>query len=438
MSLTASHKKSLRVALAGLGNVGGGTLKLLQERSDSFETSCGRAIKVVAVCAKGRTRSRAFDLTGIDFEPDAMKLAVRDDVDVVCEMIGGSQGIARALCEESLRQGKSVVTANKALLAAHGIELAALAEKYGGQLKFEAAVGGGIPVIKTMREALAGNRMIAVQGIMNGTCNYILSHMDKEGGSFDAALKEAQHLGYAEADPSADIDGYDTAHKLCILSTLAFGCLPDLSNVAIEGIGQVSPIDFAYARDLGYSLKMIGYARRHALGLEQRVGPVLVPHTAPFATVDDVMNAIQLDGDAVGPLVLIGQGAGSRATASAVIGDLVDLARGNKVNPWGRPVVDLEKAKILPQNERTGRWYLRLQLSDQAGVLAEIASILRDEAISIQSLIQVGKQVKRAVSVIIVTHETNEARLRAALAKIAGLDTVWEEPVCLRIDSNKD
>ncbi|MDD3181554.1 MAG: homoserine dehydrogenase [Alphaproteobacteria bacterium] len=438
MTTQIQSEKSLRVALAGLGTIGGATLRLLQEKSDSFEQHCGRPIKIVAVAAKGRTRARAFDLTGIDFEDDALKLAFREDVDVVCELIGGGSGIAHTLCEESLRQGKSVVTANKALLAVHGMTLAALAEKHGGQLMFEAAVGGGIPIIKTIRESLMGNAVTSVQGILNGTCNYILTRMRDDKGGFDVALKEAQRLGYAEADPSADVDGHDSAHKLCILAALAFGCEPDFSAVSIEGLRQLTSVDFDCARDLGYSIKMLGTASFHEAGLAQRVCPCLVSHASPLASVDDVLNAIQLEGDAVGSLVLVGAGAGGKATASAVVGDLVDLARGHKVNPWGCPVSDLKKAKILPEKERRGRWYIRLHVTDQAGVLADIAAILRDEAISIESLLQQGRGPKTSVPVIIVTHETNEATLHAALAKIAKLDSVWEEPFCLRIDTNKD
>ncbi|MGE4350987.1 MAG: homoserine dehydrogenase [Bdellovibrionales bacterium] len=431
-------KKDLRVALAGLGTVGGATLKVLQAHAEALAARCGRRITVVAVSAKGRARVRAFNMTGIEFVDKALALAERPDIDVVCEMIGGQEGVAFDLCEASLKNGKSVVTANKAMLAMHGVALAKLAETTGAQIKFEAAVGGGIPVIKTMREALAGNNVSSVRGILNGTCNYILTRMEREFCTFEQALKDAQYFGYAEADPSADIDGHDSAHKLCILASLAFGVQPDLSSLPVEGIRRITDKDFQFAKELGYGIKMVGAARMCEGGMDQWVAPCLVPLDSPLAAASDVMNAIELDSDALGPLLLMGRGAGGSSTASAVISDLVDLARGNMVNSWGQPVATLRKALILPAQEAKGRWYIRLQLTDKPGVLADISAILRDHAISIGALLQHGRGDKSSVPVIIVTHETNEATLRAALAKIAKLEAVWEAPLSLRIDTNKD
>jgi len=429
---------SLKVAIAGLGTVGGGTFRLLQDNAALIEKAVGRPVKVVAVSARDPSKARGLDLTGVDFVADALALTDRPDVDVVCELIGGIEGPARDLCEKTLENGKALVTANKALLAHRGTELAALAEKKRVSLSYEAAVAGGIPIIKTLREAVAGNKVLSVQGIMNGTCNYILSRMTHEHLDFADVLAQAQELGYAEADPTADVDGFDSAHKLCVLAALAFGVKPDMNAVTLEGIRRISSVDLALAAELGYRVKLLGVARRHESGIEQRVGPCLVPMSSPLASVDGVLNAIQLRGDAVGPLTLIGRGAGAAATASAVVGDLVDLARGSMVNPWGRPVGELVACGRFAGENSLGRWYIRLQVTDRAGVLADVASILRDEAISIESLLQHGRETVHSVPVIIVTHKTNEATLRRALARIAQLEAVWEEPFCLRIEHNEE
>ncbi|HAX91636.1 MAG TPA: homoserine dehydrogenase [Rhodospirillaceae bacterium] len=426
--------KKLNIAIAGLGTVGCGTYQLLKDNAASIEESIGTSIHVVAVSARDRDKPRPIDLAGVRFVEDTLALADLPDVDVVVELIGGIEGVAKNLCEKALSNGKSVVTANKAMLAHHGVALGALAEKNDVSLSFEAAACGGIPIIKTMREAMVGNRILSVQGIMNGTCNYILTRMARDHLEFADVLAQAQALGYAEADPTADVDGFDTAHKLCILTALSFGVKPTMASVSIEGIRRISSVDLAYAAELGYRLKLLGVAKLHKDGIEQRVSPCLVPLSSTLASVDEVLNAVQLQGDAVGPLNLIGRGAGAQATASAVVGDLIDLARGHKVNPWIRPSSSLTDFTPLPLEGRIGRWYLRLQVTDKAGVLADIAAILRDNAISIESLLQRGKQDGTGVPVIIVTHQTNEAKLRAALAQMAVLDTVWEEPLCLRIE----
>jgi len=428
----------LNVAIAGLGTVGAGTVRLLQQNAASIEASVGRPIRVVAVSARDRDKPRDLELGGIDFFDDALALPALPDVDVVCELIGGADGLAKALCEKTLANGKALVTANKALLAQHGADLGRMAEAKNVALCFEAAVGGGIPVIKTLREAMAGNRILAVQGIMNGTCNYILSRMTHEHLDFADVLVRAQQLGYAEADPSADVDGFDTAHKLCVLSALAFGVTPAMEAVSVEGIRRITSVDLDFVARLGYRVKLLGVARRYEGGIEQRVSPCLVPMDSTLASVDGVLNAIQLEGDAVGPLTLVGRGAGAAATASAVVGDLADIARGTKVNPWMRPASALAVSALFPPEKSLARWYLRLQVTDRAGVLADIAAILRDRAISIESLLQHGQETEHSVPVIIVTHVANEATVRAALAQIAKLDTVWEEPFCLRIETNKN
>lgn len=428
--------KSLNVAIAGLGTVGASVARLIQSNADIIRIAAGCPFTLVAICARDKNKKRDFDLSGLTFVDDPLSLPDMPDVDVVCELIGGAEGVAKELCTKTLRQGKALVTANKALLAAHGVELGALAEEKDVSLCFEAAVAGGVPIIKSVRESVAANNITAIQGIMNGTCNYILSHMSDEGLDFASVLAEAQGLGYAEADPSTDVDGHDTAHKLCILAALAFGVQPDLSVISLEGIRKITSVDLAYAAELGYRVKLLGVARKSGDFVEQRVSPCLVPVSNPLATVDGVLNAVQLVGDAVGPLTLVGRGAGGGATASSVVADLIDIARGHKVNPWLRPVVALGKTKPLPAEQSVGRWYLRLLVTDKAGVLAEIAAILRDEAISIESLFQHGEGEGQRVPVIIVTHQTNEATLRRALSRLAKLETVWEEPFSLRIEQD--
>lgn len=425
----------LKIAVAGLGTVGSGTVSYLQKNEKLMTMRTQRPIQIVAVSARDKNKVRDLDLSAYRWVDDALALADLPDVDVVCELIGGASGTAQTLAEKTLAAGKSLVTANKALLAHQGKALAQLAEQHGGALMFEAAVAGGIPAIKTVREALAGNTISSVQGILNGTCNYILTKMGAEGLDFAPVLQEAQKLGYAEADPSADVDGYDSAHKLAILAALAFGVEPDFRAVSTEGIRRISGVDISFARQLGYKIKLLGVARQTDKGLEQRVSPCLVPMGDSLASVDGVLNAVQIHGDAVGPLALIGRGAGAEATASSVISDLVDLARGTTPKPWGQVAESLAKAKPLADPESLGRWYVRLQVADKPGVLADVSAVFRDEAISISSILQHGPQTGASVPVIIVTHETNKSAISKALAKIAGLESVWEEPLSLRIEN---
>ncbi len=426
----------LRVALAGLGTVGGGTVRLLRENAALIEARAGCPVALVAVSARDRAKARGLDLGGAEWADDARQLAQRPDVDVVVELIGGAEGAARELCEKALGNGKAVVTANKALLAAHGTKLAQIAEEKGAALMFEAAVGGGIPVIKTLREALAGNAISSVRGILNGTCNYILTRMSREGLPFEEVLADAQRLGYAEVDPVADVDGFDAANKLVILTALAFGVKPDLASVTTEGLRRISPLDFRFAQELDCRIKLLGVARWTDKGIEQRVEPCLVPVSSSLAFVDDVLNAILIEGDAVGPLTLIGRGAGSAATASAVVGDIVDLARCAAPKPWGRPIDSFVEGFVLQSENRGGSWYIRLNVTDRPGVLADIAGVLRDEAISIETLLQHGRaKAHESVPLIIVTHQTNEAALRRAMEKLGRLEAVWEEPFSLRIEN---
>jgi len=427
--------KPFCVALAGLGTVGGGVGQLLQTNANVIAARAGRELKLVAVSARDRSKARAMDLDSIAWEPSALALAERPDVDAIVEVIGGAEGIARALCEKALANGKTIVTANKALLATHGERLAQLAEDNGATLCFEAAVCGGIPIIKTMREALAGNRITRVQGLLNGTCNFILTRMSHDGMAFDEALDLAQKRGFAEADPTADVDGLDARHKLALLSTLAFGVRPIVDSISLEGIRRLTPLDFELADNLGFSIKLLGFAQRTAQGLEQRVSPCLVPLSSPLASVDDEVNAVEIDGDAVGPLTLIGRGAGAAATASAIVGDLIDCARGMAGLPWGVPTKDLSEMKALSAEEQKSRWYIRLDVQDRAGVLAELADILRDEDLSVETLWQQARSAaQEPVPVMIVTHEASAAALARAVVRFAALGAVRTPPLALRIE----
>ncbi len=425
----------LRIAIAGLGTVGSGTLCLLRENAEIVATRAGRAISITAISARSKNKSRGCSLEGLKWFDDPRELASCSDVDVVVELIGGASGVAHELCEAALKNGKHVVTANKAMLAEHGLKLAQLAEKNERQLMFEAAVAGGIPVIKTVREALAGNKMRSVQGILNGTCNYILTRMAAAHLDFSAALHEAQTKGYAEADPAMDIDGHDTAHKLTLLAALAFGGAPNLSAVAVEGLRRMTPLDLQFAAELDCRIKLLGVARLTEHGLEQRVGPCLVPVSSPLSLVDNVLNAVQIRGDAVGPVTLVGRGAGSAPTASAVVGDLIDLARGTQVKPFGVPSTACSTIKVTPPEARQSHWYIRLQVVDQPGVVADISAILRDENISIESMLQRGRSRTDSVPVILTTHEIDEAAMRRAVAKMVHVKTVKEEPCLMRIES---
>ena len=426
--------RPLSVALAGLGTVGAGVLTLLRENAAIVAAHAGRPIAVTAVSARDRSRDRGIPLTGLRWYEDAVALAADPAIDVVVEVIGGSDGPARALIEAGLAAGKPVVTANKALLAVHGATLAATAERRGVALAFEAAVAGGIPVIKALREGLAANRITRVAGILNGTCNYILTVMRERGREFAEVLAEAQKLGYAEADPSFDVDGIDAAHKLAVLAALAFGRPVDFDAVHVEGIRHISALDIAFAGELGYRIKLLGIARRTEAGIEARVHPCMVPQTAPIARVDGVFNAVVAEGDFVGRVMLEGRGAGAGPTASAVVADLIDIARGRFTPVWGAASDALSHAPSVPMATHVGAYYLRLMVVDRPGVIAEVTAVLRDLGVSLESMLQRGRSPGEAVPVVLVTHETGEAGMREALRRIAALDTVLENPTLIRIE----
>ena len=425
--------EALRVAVAGLGTVGAETVRLLAKRREVIASHAGRPVEVVAVSARTKGKDRGLDLSGIDWVDDPLALATRDDVDVVCELIGGSDGVAKTLVENAMAAGKSVVTANKALLAHHGSDLARKAEAGGVTLAYEAAVAGGIPIIRALREGLVVNEVSRVYGILNGTCNYILTAMRESGRAFDDVLAEAQELGYAEADPTFDVDGIDAAHKLSLLSALAFGHAVDFDAVHTEGIRSISALDIAYAEEFGYRIKLLGIAERTEEGIRQRVHPCMVAKAAPIAQVEGVFNAVMAEGDAVGTTLHYGRGAGAGPTASAVIGDVVDIASGRGAPVFGVPADHLAANEVAPWESMRGGYYVRLMVIDRPGVLADVTAIMRDQNISLESMVQRGRDPHEKVPVALTTHEVDEASMRKALADIAKLDAVQEPPAMIRI-----
>ncbi len=430
----------LRVGIAGLGTVGAAVVRRLELLRDAAALRTGRPVVVTAVSARSRGKARDVALDGFTWIDDPALMAASPEVDVVVELIGGQEGAARATVEAALAAGKSVVTANKALLAHHGLALAQAAEKAGAALSFEAAVAGGIPIIKTLREGLAGNRIERVEGILNGTCNYILTRMEAEGLDFAACLAEAQRLGYAEADPSFDVDGFDTAHKLAILASLAFGVAPDPAQLHVEGIRSIAPADLRAADELGYRIKLLGVAQRVGTRIDGRVNPTMVPKSSALAQVGGVTNAVTMFADAVGELTLIGPGAGGEATASAVVADIVDIARGAVSLPFGMPAAALEPAAMVPPREQTNGFYLRLSVRDRPGAVASIAARMAREGISFESIVQRHPPTTRpgqaadAVPVVLVTYETVTAHLYAALEAVVADDTIVGTPQVICID----
>jgi homoserine dehydrogenase len=426
--------RPLSVGIAGLGTVGGGVLRVLRDNAALVEARAGRPIAVTAVSARDRTRDRGVKLDGLRWYDDPAALAADPAVDVVVELIGGSDDPARGLVFAALAAGKPVVTANKALIARHGVALAEASEASGAALAFEAAVAGGIPVIKALREGLAANRIRRVAGILNGTCNFILTSMRERGREFADVLAEAQKLGYAETDPSFDIDGVDAAHKLAILAALAFGRAVNFDEVHVEGIRNVSALDIAFAKELGYRIKLLGIARRTDAGVETRVHPCMVPENAPLARVDGVYNAVVAEGDFVGRVMLEGRGAGAGPTASAVVADLIDIARGRFVPVFGAAVAALAEIPAVPMRDYVGSYYLRLMVVDRPGVIADVAGALRDSGVSLESMLQHGRAPGEAVPIVLVTHETRESAMHAAMDRIERLDSVLERPSVIRIE----
>jgi homoserine dehydrogenase len=423
----------LRIALAGLGTVGGGVIRLLAANGDLIARRAGRRIEIVAVSARDRNKDRGVDIAGFDWVDDTTALAHHDEVDVVVELVGGSDGPALTLARATLTAGKSFVTANKAMIAHHGLELARVAEAAQVALKFEAAVAGGVPVIKGLREGAAANALSRVYGILNGTCNFILSTMEAEGRDFAEVLAEAQAKGFAEADPSFDIDGVDAAHKLSILASMAFGTRPAFGDVATSGIRHVLAADIAEAAALGYRIRLLGLAEDGPGGLFQRVHPHLVPLSHPLAHVTGATNAVVAEGNFVGRLLFQGAGAGDGPTASAVVADLIDIARGEFGPAFAMPADALSAPSAADSGARRGRAYVRFTVADKVGVLAEIAAAMRDAGVSIESLIQRGTMGDGTVLVAIVTHEGPERSVAQALEKLRGSQSLAGAPVWMHI-----
>lgn len=433
---------ALRIGVAGLGTVGASVLRILRDKAEMLTRQCGKQVTVTAVSARDRTRDRGVDITGIEWFDDPVELAKQADIDVFVELIGGDEGSAKASVEAALRASRHVVTANKALLAKHGVALAKIAEEKGVLLNFEAAVAGGIPVIKAMRESLTGNTVSRVYGIMNGTCNYILTRMWEEGISFEDCLADAQRLGYAEADPTFDIEGNDTAHKLALLTSLAFGTQIAADDIYLEGISNISLADIRAADELGYRIKLLGVAQKTDTGIEQRVHPTMVPTSSVIAQVHGVTNAVAIETDLLGELLLSGPGAGGNATASAVIGDLADIAKsrpGFQHGPvFGTPAKALQPYKRAKMRKHAGGYFIRLTVYDRIGAFAAIAKRMAENDISLESIVQrplMDSDVSDGIkTVILVTHETTEAAVKKALEAILKDDHLVNKPQMIRIE----
>lgn len=429
----------LRLGLAGLGTVGAGVAQMLRTHDARIAEAAGRPITISAVSARDRTRDRGVDLSGVAWEADPVALATRPDIDVLVELIGGDEGPARLAVEAALRAGKSVVTANKALLAKHGMGLAALAESHGVALNFEAAVAGGIPIVKALRESFLGNRISRIYGILNGTCNFILTRMTADGQAFADALAEAQALGYAEADPTFDVGGFDTAHKLSLLTALAFGCRTNVEAIYVEGIERITREDIAAADALGYRIKLLGVAVATESGIEQRVHPAMVAKHSALAEVSGVTNCVTVDADFLSSVMLIGPGAGAGATASSVMSDIVDVARGVRFAPFARPASRLAPYAQAEMRTHLGGYYIRLSVIDRPGAFAAIAGRMAEHAISLASIVQrPGANHARIagapVPVVMITHGTTEHAIRRALDAIMADGHVLAPPQMIRIE----
>jgi len=433
----------LKVGVAGLGTVGAAVLRLIADQRETLAARCGRRIEVVAVTARSRRKDRGVDLRKMRWVADPVALARDPQIDVFVELIGGEGDPARAAVTAALKSGKPVVTANKALLARHGVALAGLAEKHGAALNFEAAVCGAVPVVKTLREALAGNSIARIYGILNGTCNYMLTRMEREKLSFEDCLKEAQRLGYAEADPSFDIEGHDTAQKLAILASLTFGTKVDPDAIYVEGISSITTADLEAADELGYRIKLLGVAVKTDQGIEQRVHPTMVRKDSQIAQVMGVTNAVTVDADGIAPITLVGPGAGGLATASSVVSDIADIARGLRMSPFGRPSALLTVSKKAPMQRHEGGYYIRLLAVDKPGTAATIAKRLAQQDISLESIVQrhakdgSGPAPKNgSVPVILITYATSEDAVRKALAAVGRDRVISGRPQVIRIEKN--
>lgn len=423
----------LRLGIAGLGTVGTGVVRIVQRHAKLLEARSGRPISISAISARSRDKDRGVRLDSYAWEDDPVALARRSDVDVFVELMGGADGPAKAATEAAIATGKDVVTANKAMLAHHGHALALAAEDAGRVIRFEASVAGGIPVIKALTEGLAGNAITRVMGVMNGTCNFILTKMQHEGLTYDAVFDEAAKLGYLEADPKLDVGGIDAGHKLALLAAIAFGTQVAFDEMELEGIERITIEDIELAADMGYRIKLLGVAQMTGRGLEQRMSPCLVPDNSPLGQLESATNMVVLEGDSVGQIVLRGPGAGEGPTASAVMGDVVDIARGFRLPIFGQPAASLTKAKPS-RASIPAPYYLRMKLQDKPGALAKIAAVLGDAGISIDRMRQYGHTDPTA-PVLIVTHKTSRSALETAIAGMTKTSVLVGEPVAIRIEA---
>ncbi|MDD9921483.1 MAG: homoserine dehydrogenase [Boseongicola sp.] len=423
----------LRLGIAGLGTVGAGVVKIIQGHADLLQMRTGREITISAVSARSRSQDRGVDLSGYDWEDDPVALAQRDDVDVFVELMGGEDGPAKAATEAALAAGKDVVTANKAMLAIHGQALAEAAEAKDLCLRYEAAVAGGIPVIKALTEGLAGNQIDRVMGVMNGTCNYMLTRMQDAGLDYQTVFAECEELGYLEADPTLDVGGIDAGHKLAILAAIAFGAKVNFAGMEIEGIESITIDDIEQAADMGYRIKLLGVAQMTGRGLETRMSPCLVPDNSPLGQLEAATNMVVLEGDQVGTVVMRGAGAGEGPTASAVMSDIVDLARGTRLTTFGVPASELKD--VRPARSATpAPYYLRMELMDKPGALAKISAVLGDAGISIDRMRQYGHEAATA-PVLIVTHKATRTALDEALGAMDTTGVLASKPVAIRIEN---
>lgn len=430
----SDNAKPFRIGVAGLGTVGCGVVKVLQDNADLIQARTGRDIKIISVTAANKDKDRGVDLSAYEWADSLSDMAKDERLDVVVEMIGGSEGQAKDFIVEALKNGKHIVTANKALLAHHGFELSQLAEKNNVSIAYEAAVAGGIPIIKTLREGLAANQVSTVYGILNGTCNYILTEMQEKGLDFKEVLKDAQKQGFAEADPSFDIDGIDAAHKLVLLGAIAFGVKPDFQSLGIEGISHVTMRDIKHAEDLGYKIKLIGMVQQEGDSIVQTIAPCLVPKNGAMGSVEGVYNAVMTQGDFAGTTFIVGRGAGEGPTASSVVADIIDLAKGNIESTFGVKINELDDVEWQGEETLNCQCYIHFHVKDVPGVIADITACLKDKNISIDSFIQKGHEKDGTASVAIITHLTSLQKIKNTINSARELSSVLDEPTLMRIE----
>ena len=421
----------INIGIAGLGTVGSEVAKQLQSNSEFLNRKAGKQLNLVAVSANNKNKNRNFDLSNLKWFTNAASMSETNEIDLVVELIGGSDGIALDLCKNSLIKGKSVVTANKAMMSKHGYELAKISEKNKCSIAFEASVAGCIPIIKSLRDALSGTRVNSISGILNGTCNFILTEMREKGISFAEVLKDAQEKGYAEADPTFDVDGIDAAQKLTILSAIAFGIAPDNKNLSISGIRDVDVTDILFAEELGYRIKLLAYSKLDN-GLVQEVSPCMISLDKQISNVEGVLNAVELETELAGSVLLTGYGAGAEATATAVLSDIISIAQDKQPNVFGTRVSSLQ-LDIKQGDKENNRYYMRLNVIDKSGVLASVTEIFKKYGLSIESLLQRGRNPNEEVPVVITTHETDHKTLTSVMKELSNSKELISKPVCMKI-----